>query len=281
MEREEKKKALSIVDVAQMAGVSVATVSRVINNSDKVSKKTRAKVMKVIKSVDYIPNEVARGLVTRSSSTIGVLISDIFNGYYAEIISFIEKYLSEKGYSLQLCIANQDGKKLEFYIDDLIRKRAAGIAILSFKIESEKLIRKMKNNTALLDHGIEIRDEYMIEEGQSSMAGYEAVLRLLRLSDPPTAIQCMNEFCARGVYMALMEKGIHIPNQISVAAFDGQQSSKLLLPRLMTAAIPIEMLAKEAVSMLLDNINNGNSEIARKVTLPTKLVLGDSVKRIS
>ena len=76
----EENKVFKINDIARMAGVSITTVSRVLNDSDKVSKKTRKKVLQVIQSVDYVPNEMARGLVMKSNKIIGMLIPDIFNG---------------------------------------------------------------------------------------------------------------------------------------------------------------------------------------------------------
>ncbi|MDO4272354.1 MAG: LacI family DNA-binding transcriptional regulator [Eubacteriales bacterium] len=341
MESEEKKKkALNMNDVARLAGVSVATVSRVINNSDKVSKKTRNRVMKIIENVDYVPNEVARGLVTQNSSTIGILLPDIFNGYYAEIISYIEPLLSENGFSLQLCITNHDAKKLEFYVDDLIRRRVAGIIILSLKIDSPKLVKKMKNSTAVVtvegdidpvdrvcvenkkamyeavetlisnghrriafigysfdhaslnsrlegyksaleDHHIPLREEYIMDESHCPMPGYHAMQKLLEMPEVPTAVQCINEYCARSVYMALLERGISIPDEISVSAFDGQESSKLLVPKLTTMVLPIQEMAREVVKLLIQNINYGNSETPRTVIFPGKIRLGDSVKKIN
>lgn len=337
---EDSGKILKITDIAKMAGVSITTVSRVLNGSDKVSKKTRKKVQQVIEEVDYTPNEMARGLVMKSNKTIGMLIPDIFNGYYAEMTAYIEPLLSEKGYSLQLCITNSDPEKTTYYIEDMIRRRVAGIIILSMKIESEALIRKMRNSMAVVtiegdiqgidricvdnkqgiylavdnlirhghrriafvgyqfsrgnlhqrlegykkafaEHGLELREEYIIDEGMGRNPGYSATLKLLELPEPPTAIQSMNEYCANGIYMALMEKGIRIPEDISVAAFDGQKNSRILVPRLTTAAIPMKDIAREAVEQVVHNINHGNPSVLRQITLPVILKEGDSVKDIN
>ncbi|MEG1651450.1 MAG: LacI family DNA-binding transcriptional regulator, partial [Oscillospiraceae bacterium] len=80
------KKPLTITDVAKLADVSITTVSRVLNDSSNVSKKTRRKVLQVIKAVNYSPNEMARGLATNNSNTIGLLIPQIMNSYYSELI---------------------------------------------------------------------------------------------------------------------------------------------------------------------------------------------------
>lgn len=335
----EENKVFKINDIARMAGVSITTVSRVLNDSDKVSKKTRKKVLQVIQSVDYVPNEMARGLVMKSNKIIGMLIPDIFNGYYAEMTMYIEPLLSEKGYSLQLCITNSEREKIVYYIDDMIRRRVAGMIILSLKIDSAELVRKMRNSMAVVsiegdvegfdkicvenkrgtyaavenliknghrkigfvgyqfergslgervegyrkamsDYDLEICEDYLIDEGNHKNPGYSAALKLLKLDDPPTAVQCMNEYCAHGFYMAMMEKGIRIPEDISVSAFDGQENTKLLVPRLTTAAIPMRDMAKEAVDLVIQNIENGNPEVLRSVTLPTSLLQGNSVKKL-
>ena len=336
----EENKVFKINDIARMAGVSITTVSRVLNDSDKVSKKTRKKVLQVIQSVDYVPNEMARGLVMKSNKIIGMLIPDIFNGYYAELTTYIEPLLSEKGYSLQLCITNSEPDKIAYYIDDMIRRRVAGIIILSMGIDSDEMIRKMRNSMAVVsiegdiegvdricvenkqgiyaavenliknghkkiafvgyqfergslgkrvegyrkamtDYGVEICEQYVIDEGNHKNPGYSAALKLLQLDDPPTAVQCMNEYCAHGVYMALMEKGIRIPDDISVSAFDGQENTKLLVPRLTTVALPMRDMAKEAVELVIHNIEFGKPEVLRSVTLPTVLKTGNSVKNLT
>ena len=71
--------------------------------------------------------------------------------------------------------------------------------------------------------------------------------------------------------MALMEKGIRIPDDISVSAFDGQENTKLLVPRLTTVALPMRDMAKEAVELVIHNIEFGNPEVLRSVTLPAVL----------
>jgi len=83
--------AVTIKDVAKKAGVSISTVSRVINNSKPVSLEVRKKVLDAIKELGYKPNEVARSLVTRRSRLIGVIVTDIGNSYIAEMVRGIEE----------------------------------------------------------------------------------------------------------------------------------------------------------------------------------------------
>lgn len=328
-----------ISDVAKLAGVSISTVSRVMNGSDKVNKETAKKVQEVVDMVGYMPNEIARGLATKNNKLIGMLIPDIFNGYYAELTTYIEPLLSVRGYSLQLCITSGDSDKVAYYFDDLLRRRAAGAIILSSKITDRRLISRVKNNMAvvavegdvedvdcirvenekgtydavenlilnghkkigfvgyhfatkglqerltgykhaLTDFNIPICDDYIVDEMSNSNPGYEATMRLMSLPNPPTAIQCINEYCARGVYMALMERGIRIPDDVSVSGFDGQANIRVLNPRLTTAAIPMQDMAEMAVNMLMVSIQSGISTVRHTVVFPVELRHGDSVKKI-
>lgn len=337
-------KNLTIIDIAKLAGVSITTVSRVLNNHENVSKKTRRKVLQVINSVDYTPNEIARGLVTRNSNAIGLLIPDIMNSYYSELVRSIERTISAKGFSLLLCITNTEKEKEEYYINDMINRRVSGLIILSTIIDSEPLRKKLlrtievvsveadvpdadrividnKGGTyeivkylldnghrkiafvgyqfslsgihdriegykkALTEYNVLIRPEYIIEGLPTQNPGYDSTVKLLKLNNPPTAIHCMNEYCARGVYIALMEQNIRIPQDISVTAFDGLEASNLMIPKLTTAAMPIADLGEAAAEQVMKNIlegrKNQNKGGAKKLIMfPVKLQIGSSVNRI-
>ena len=91
---------VNIKDVAKKAGVSMMTVSRVINDNGAVSAETRKKVEQAVKDLDYIPNQIAKSLVNASSRTVGVLFSNIFNPVYSSIISGIESRAHESGYNI-------------------------------------------------------------------------------------------------------------------------------------------------------------------------------------
>jgi len=100
----------TIQDVARQAGVSIATVSRVLNRSDhKVNQETRARVLQTVKDLDYRPNALARSLQLKKTMTIGIIIPDISNHYYAEIVRGIQDVADRKGYNVIL--QNTDRKQ--------------------------------------------------------------------------------------------------------------------------------------------------------------------------
>ncbi|NBJ92399.1 LacI family DNA-binding transcriptional regulator [Parablautia muri] len=96
------KQEITIIDIARKAGVSTATVSRVLNGTGKVRENTRRKVEAAVRELDYQPNIVAKNLSTARSNVIGVLVSDVRNPFYANIFVECEMYANEKGFSLLL-----------------------------------------------------------------------------------------------------------------------------------------------------------------------------------
>lgn len=118
-----RRTGMNIYDIAKLSGVSIATVSRVVNGSPRVSEKTKQKVLAVIKESEYTPNVFARGLGLNSMKTIGILCPDISDQYMAEAVSHLEKRLHECGYDCILgCSGNQQEAK-EHHTKLLLSKR--------------------------------------------------------------------------------------------------------------------------------------------------------------
>ncbi len=105
-----KKDALNIYDIAEMAKVSIATVSRVVNGSEKVSEATRKKVLAVIDEVGYTPNVFAQGLGLKTMHTVGILVPTIADHYMASAVAYLEKELMKYGYD---CILSCSGFEAE------------------------------------------------------------------------------------------------------------------------------------------------------------------------
>ncbi|HHV47069.1 MAG TPA: LacI family transcriptional regulator [Tissierellia bacterium] len=129
--------AVTIKDVAKKAGVSISTVSRVINNSKPVSLEVRKKVLDAIKELGYKPNEVARSLVTRRSRLIGVIVTDIGNSYIAEMVRGIEEVGRMYNYDIILSSSygNKDTEKK--FVQLLMSKQVEGIILISEEKDNE------------------------------------------------------------------------------------------------------------------------------------------------
>lgn len=119
---------VTIKDIAKYAGVSTATVSKVLNGKDhNITKETREKVLNVVKEHNYVPNTIARSMVTKKTKTIGLIIPDIVNPFFPELARGAEDMANEMGYNLMLCNTDNDKQKELRYIDMLEEKMVDGI----------------------------------------------------------------------------------------------------------------------------------------------------------
>ena len=134
------RQVITINNVAKQVGVSIKTVSRVINDSPEVADETRKRILEVIKALNYRPNGLARGLVTKRTKALGVVVSDITNPYIPELVRGIADFASERGYNIVL--SNTDGireKEIE-YVDVLLERRVDGLIFTSVRLESQEVI---------------------------------------------------------------------------------------------------------------------------------------------
>lgn len=130
---------MNIYDVAKEAGVSIATVSRVLNDPSLVSEKTRRKVEHVLELHNYTPNAIARGLVVKSMKTIGVLTIDIRDIYYANVAYTLETEFSKHGYNVILCNTGGDSEEKAKYIRMLSEKKVDGMILVGSVFKDDKI----------------------------------------------------------------------------------------------------------------------------------------------
>ncbi|AOY74496.1 LacI family DNA-binding transcriptional regulator [Clostridium formicaceticum] len=122
--------AITIKDIARMAKVSTATVSRVLNNPDKVSEEKKELVNKIMYEMNYQPNALARGLIRNQTKTVGVIIPDINNLFYPAVVRGIEDVFEINDYNVFLCNTDQDIEKEKKYMNTLLEKRVDGIILM-------------------------------------------------------------------------------------------------------------------------------------------------------
>lgn len=121
---------MTIYDISEKAGVSIATVSRVLNGSGKVSEKTRKKVMDIVEQCGYTPNLFARGLGLNSMNTIGILCVDSSDIFLAKAIFYVEKNLHSMGYDSLLCCTGYDHEIIQEYLNLLISKKVDACVLI-------------------------------------------------------------------------------------------------------------------------------------------------------
>lgn len=152
---------MRIKDIAKEAGVSTATVSHVINNTKFVSDETREKVQKAIKKFDYHPNTHAQSLALGKSKMIGLLVSDIANPFFPEIIKSVESAVFSNGYSLILLNTDYDTKRAVEYVHRLIQMRVAGIILMNSEFDQSFVKEAKLRRTSIVFHDQHIVDEKM------------------------------------------------------------------------------------------------------------------------
>ena len=140
----------TIRDVARLAGVSVATVSRVLNKNGYVNKDTEQKVIKAIEQLQYMPNAVARGLAGKQTGTIALILPDISNPFFPEIARAVEDVAQKHGYTVILCNSDDQGQKEQTYIEMLRKKYIDGIIFASNTLREEDVQQMQANKIPLV-----------------------------------------------------------------------------------------------------------------------------------
>lgn len=126
----------TIYDVAEKAGVSIATVSKVVNNTGRISEKTRKRVTEIMQVLDYQPSSVAAALTGKKTYTVGVLVPDIANPFFAEVARALENRARESGYTLILCSTDYKQQREREYLELFSKKQVDGVLVA---IEPEEM----------------------------------------------------------------------------------------------------------------------------------------------
>ena len=214
--------ATSIKDVAREAGVSIATVSRVLNDIDVVNEDTKKKVLDAIKKLGYRPNIVARSLKTQKTKTIGILVPDISSGFYPEIVRGAEDVANIYDYNVILCNSDFDEDKEKSYLRVLKEKMVDGVIYMSSSFDEETLdiINDLDLKTVLVEtKDKENRLPSVIIDNVG--ATYEATKMLINNGAKNIAFigvkkEAMNAWGERytGYEKALKESGIAIDEEL-------------------------------------------------------------------
>lgn len=328
----------SIKDVAAAAGVSVSTVSHVVNKTRFVSPEVTSDVEKAVAALGYQPSYLARALKTQRTRTIGMLVTSSTNPFFAEVVSGVEEGCYRNGYSLVLGNAGElPGRQLS-YLETLLQKRIDALAIMTAHQDTEfraeldkhpKLPRivldsdPVTNGCAISDDSVfggRIATEYLIKQGHTKIgcltgyshhprsmerlqgfkdamresglpinehwiatgqltaqSGYDAASRLLATEDLPTALFAFNDIMATGAYRAIQERGLKIPDDISIVGYDDIEIASYLVPALTTIRQKGFELGLKAAEMLISHLEKAD-KLPAQVRRTPELVIRESVK---
>jgi LacI family transcriptional regulator, sucrose operon repressor len=174
----------TIKDVAYKAGVTVTTVSRILNNRGYIGTETRQKVNQAMEELNYQPNEVARSLFRKKTSIIGLIIPTASHPFFGELAGYIEQYAYDGGYKILLCNSRRERRKEKDYIEMLKRNKVDGIIMASHSLEVNEYLdlnmpivtfdRKISDTVPFVSsdnyEGGRIATEYLIGKGCRKLA---------------------------------------------------------------------------------------------------------------
>lgn len=326
----------TIIDVAQRAGVSYATVSRVINNEAYVKEETRQRVRQALIDLDYVANRQARSLRGGRTHMVGLLVRDLGTGYIGEIIRGIDLELSERQYDLLLYTTHGRGQREADSVAALTRGMVDGLLLVLPRTPEDYLAKLRKSHfphvlidhqgvdqtgpavgatnwqggydattylaslghrriglitgdlslrcavdrnegyyAALRDCGLPTDPAFVVEGDFTQSAGYQKAKELLCLPDRPSAIFASNDVMAFGVMEAARERGLRIPEDLSIVGFDDIPQASSLHPALTTVHQPLEAMGRVATQMLFEYLADP-SRAEERIELPTQLVIRNS-----
>ncbi|MBB6448759.1 DNA-binding LacI/PurR family transcriptional regulator [Geomicrobium halophilum] len=208
----------TIYDIAKHAGVSIATVSRVINNTGRMSDETRKRILRIMEEFDYLPNMHASALTGKKTNSIGVIVPDVSNPFFGEIVKFIQLFAEEQGYTVIIGSTDYHPEKEANYFSLLKQKSVDGL-IMATSVDSDESLERLQE---IVDDNVPLAmlthdrmpfpmDVVTIDD---SMGGYIATNHLLELGHKDivfvTGSQTMTSFRDRikGARQSLEHNGV-------------------------------------------------------------------------
>lgn len=338
----------SMKDISKVCGVSVATVSKALNNHNDIGEETKQYIKRVAREMGYSPNLAARALKTNRTHGIGVLFVDdarsgLTHDYFAGVLDSFKRMAEKCGYDITFINSSKNRADSMSYLEHSRYRGFDGVAIACIDFNDPEVVELVQSDIPvvtidyvfnnhisvlsdnaggmrdLLEYicqrghrkiayihgassgsssavttnrvssfyrtmeqfGIEVPDEYVREAPyRDTERTYRITHELLDLPKPPTCIIYPDDFSAFGGINAIRERGLRIPEDVSVAGYDGIQAVKHLEPRLTTLQQDTEQIGFTAARELISLIERPKSTIIEQITIQGKLVEGSSVANI-
>ncbi|MCP5061230.1 MAG: LacI family transcriptional regulator [Ignavibacteriae bacterium] len=326
--------ATTLKDVAAYVGVHPSTVSRVLHGKEnlKISAKTNERILKAVKKLNYVPDFTARTLRLKKSFTIGLIVPDILNPYFARIARRIEQLGFDKKYTVIVCNTDEDQEKEILFLNQLISRGVDGIILAPVQESKEHILSLIEKKTPLvlidrifddleinavitnnsnsvinaMSHLVElghkniaflkgqdkiytiknrllgyhkalekyklpVNKKFIVGKGFEFEDGYEATLELLNLPKLPTAIiSSGGDLVTLGAIKAIVEKGLSIPEDISLIAFFDSYYSPFLATPLTTISHYRKQIGEKAFNLLLKQIESKKPLKTKTLCVDTK-----------
>lgn len=320
----------TIKDVAELAGVATSTVSRALSKPDRVNRHTRERIEEAAARLNYVPSSQARGLSSGRTDTVAVLVPDITNPFYFDIIRGTQHQLKAAGLT-QLLVDTEESSEMELEALHKMRRSADGFILAASRLTDAQLaevsgsqplvtinrasanaptvvidtpsamIQALEHLVSLGHHRIcyvsgpptswsNLR-RWKIFEEDSAQRGLEthrigpftpkttsgAAAADAAVRTGATACIVFNDLLAIGMLQRLRERGIRVPEDMSIVGCDDIFGADFCNPPLTTISSPIEQAGRVAVSMLLSQLNPLRGGTTRRLAvMPTHLTVRGS-----
>lgn len=335
----------SLKDISKVCGVSVATVSKALNDQNDIGEDTKQYIKKVARELGYSPNLAARALKTSKTYGIGVLFVDearsgLAHDYFASVLDSFKRMAEKCGYDITFINSSKNRAGSMSYLEHSRYRGFDGVAIACIDFSDTAVVELlqselpvvtidyvfnnriavcsdnvsgMRDLTDYICHkghqriayihgadsavttsrlssfyktteqfGIEIPDIYVREAPyRDADKTYKITNELLDLPIPPTCIIYPDDFAAFGGINAIRERGLRIPEDISVAGYDGIMAARHLEPRLTTVQQDTEQIGCVAARQLISLIERPKSTIIEQILVKGSLVEGASVSTLT
>lgn len=332
---------VSMKDISIACGVSVATVSKALNNHSDIGIETKQHIKQVAKDMGYFPNSAAKALKTRRTYNIGVLFVDddqsgLTHDYFAYVLDSLKRTAEAKGYDITFINGCKTRPNKMSYLEHCRYRGFDGVVIACIDFFAPEVLELVRSDipTVTIDHlfdnvsaimsdnvngmrdllhyiygkghrkiayihgenssvtqsrlasfyktaselGITVPDEYIgVIAYRDASGAYAETERLLALKNKPTCILYPDDFSCFGGINAINEKGLRIPDDISVAGYDGIRIARHIEPQLTTVKQDTKMLGQKAAEKLISLIEHPKTTIAEQIIVAGEVVPGRSV----
>ncbi len=336
---------VSMKDISAACGVSVATVSKALNDHKDISEKTKELVRSTAKEMGYFPNSAAQALKTNRTYNIGVLFADearsgLTHDYFSFVLDSFKRAVEKRGYDLTFINCSREGKNQMSYLEHARHRCFDGVMIACIDFSDPEVLELVQSDIPIvtIDHlfnnriaivsdnvdgmkqlvthiykkghrkiayihgadssvtqsrlssfyrttkelGIEVPDAYVREAAyRDTGAAYERTEEFLELPDPPTCIIYPDDFASFGGINAIKARGLRIPEDISVAGYDGIRLARHIEPQLTTLKQDTESIGREAAENLISLIEEPKSTLIQVIYVGGSVYEGRSVADIN
>ncbi|MCM1185556.1 MAG: LacI family transcriptional regulator [Lachnoclostridium sp.] len=335
----------SLKDISKICGVSVATVSKALNDHKDIGEDTKKHIRQVAKEIGYSPNLSARALKTNRTYEIGVLFMDdalsgLTHDYFSRVLDSFKRSAEKSGYDITFINACRNREGRMSYLEHCRYRGFDGVMLACIDVSDPEVIELVQSDipmvtidylfnnriavisdnvagmrelleyiygkghrkvayihgakSAVTDSrltsfyntaeklGMEVPEEYIGEAAyRNTEDTYQVTNELLDLQNPPTCIIFPDDFAAFGGINAIRDRNLRIPEDVSVAGYDGINAARHIQPSLTTIRQDTEQMGCVAARELISLIERPKTTIVEQIVIPGSLIEGQSVAEIN